>query len=247
MLSPIGFGAFKIGRNQNVKYAQGYDLPTDDEVSRLLNGVLDLGINYIDTAPAYGSSEERIGRAIGHRNLEFMISTKVGETFDNNRSTYDFSANAIRRSVTQSLTRLKRDRLDIVFVHSDGSDLHILNNTDVVPTLQSLKAQGLISAIGFSGKTTNGAAAALDWADSIMIEYHVEDRSHEPVIAEAARRGVGVIVKKPLASGRLQPASAIPFILANPNVTSMIVGGLTLDHIRQNVRTAATMSKPSPV
>ena len=53
-MSPIGFGAFKIGRNEGIKYPQGYDLPDDARVERLLNEVLDLGINYVDTAPAYG-------------------------------------------------------------------------------------------------------------------------------------------------------------------------------------------------
>ena len=65
-ISPIGFGAFKIGRNQKTKYAAPYDLPSDEQVSELLNGLLDLGINYIDTAPAYGTSEERIGPIQAH-------------------------------------------------------------------------------------------------------------------------------------------------------------------------------------
>ena len=52
-LSPIGYGAFKIGRNVGTKYNQAYELPDHATVEKLLNGVLDLGINYIDTAPAY--------------------------------------------------------------------------------------------------------------------------------------------------------------------------------------------------
>ena len=61
-VTPLGFGAFKIGRNEQVKYPQPYDLPDDATVERLLNGVLDAGIHLIDTAPAYGLSEERIGK-----------------------------------------------------------------------------------------------------------------------------------------------------------------------------------------
>ena len=74
-VSPIGFGAFKIGRNVRTKYEQNYDLPSDKEVERLLNGLLDLGINYIDTAPAYGTSELRIGKAITHRRDDYVLST----------------------------------------------------------------------------------------------------------------------------------------------------------------------------
>ena len=77
-LSTVGYGAFKIGRNQKIKYAQPFDLPTDDEADRLLNAVLDLGVTYIDTAPAYGLSERRIGRSLAHRANEFVLSTKVG-------------------------------------------------------------------------------------------------------------------------------------------------------------------------
>src|SRR5882724_2716809 len=77
-VSPIGLGALKIGRNQKVKYRAPYELPDRTAVETLLNGILDLGINYIDTAPAYGLSEERIGEALGSRGGEFVVSTKVG-------------------------------------------------------------------------------------------------------------------------------------------------------------------------
>src|SRR5204863_4838245 len=119
-VSPISFGAFKIGRNEKIKYAQAYPLPSEEEAGRLLNGVLDLGINLIDTAPAYGLSEQRIGRHISSRRREFILSTKVGETFENGKSTYDFSAKAIANSFERSLTRLKTASVDFLFIHSDG-------------------------------------------------------------------------------------------------------------------------------
>lgn len=238
MVSPIGFGAFKIGRNQGIKYAQSYELPDDREVEQLLNGVLDLGINYIDTAPAYGISEQRIGQAIGHRRAEYVLSTKVGETFANGQSTFNYSSDAIRASIERSCKRLRTDVLDIVFIHSNGDDLAILEHTDVAATLMDLRQAGTIRAIGMSGKTVQGAQAALAWADAIMVEFHLDDRSHEGVIAEAADRGVGVVVKKGLASGRLPADDAITFVLSNANITSMVIGGLNLEHIRSNWRIA---------
>jgi aryl-alcohol dehydrogenase-like predicted oxidoreductase len=234
-LSPVGFGAFKIGRNEGIKYPAGYALPTDDEVAALIDGLLDLGINYFDTAPAYGTSEERLGRALGKRSRDAVISTKVGETFEGGRSRYDFSAEGIRESVGRSLRRLGRDVLDLVFIHSNGRDLEILNDTVAVPTLEALRDEGLVRAIGLSGKTIEGARAALAWADAIMIEYHLQDRSHEPVLGEAAAAGVGVVVKKPLASGHLDPPAAIRFVLADPAVASVVVGTLSLDHMRANL------------
>jgi len=245
-VSPLGFGAFKIGRNQGAKYTEGYELPDEAEVERLLNEVLDLGISYIDTAPAYGVSEERIGRAIAHRRGEFVLSTKVGETFENGTSTYDYSDIAVRNSVERSLHRLQTDVLDVVFIHSNGDDLSILNNTGVVAALGDLKAEGTIRAVGMSGKTLPGARQALDWADVIMVEYHLKDRSHESLIAEAGKRGIGVVVKKGLASGRLEAAESIRFVLANDHVSSLTVGGLNLDHIRSNIAAAKSVGKRVP-
>jgi aryl-alcohol dehydrogenase-like predicted oxidoreductase len=242
-LSPIGFGAFKIGRNQGVKYPLSYQLPGDADVAKLLHGTVELGINYIDTAPAYGISEERIGNWLSKDKVtEVVVSTKVGEAFERGTSKYDFSEAAVRESIARSRNRLGVKRLDIVFIHSDGSDLAILNDTDVVRVLIELRDEGAIAAIGFSGKTVEGAFAVISggWADAIMVEYHLHDRSHESVITEAGKRGMGVIVKKGLASGRLNPSEAIPFVLSNPNVTSMVIGGLSLDHMRENVRIAAS-------
>jgi aryl-alcohol dehydrogenase-like predicted oxidoreductase len=237
-ISPIGFGAFKIGRNQKAKYAAPYELPSDERVAELLNGLLDLGVNYIDTAPAYGTSEERIGRAISGRRSEFVLATKVGETFEAGVSRYDFSAAAIRGSIHRSLDRLKTPAIDVLLLHSDGRDAWIQTQTDAVPTLQDLKRQGLVRSIGLSGKTVDGARQALAWADVLMVEYHLRDRSHESLIAEAAARGVGVVVKKGLASGELPADTAIRFVLDNPHVTSLVVGGLSLDHFRANLAIA---------
>jgi aryl-alcohol dehydrogenase-like predicted oxidoreductase len=240
-ITSIGFGAFKIGRNEKTKYAQAYDLPDESSVSRLLNQILDMGIRYIDTAPAYGLSEERIGRAVGHRRNEFTLSTKVGETFENGQSHYDFSAAAIRSSVERSLRRLRTDMLDVVFLHSNGEDIAIQQATDAVGTLCELKKKGLVRSIGLSGKTVEGAQLALDWADAIMVEYHMVDPSHASVIAAAARRGVGVVVKKGLASGKLSHEEAIGFVLGDSGVSGLVVGSLNLDHLRANVAIAAAM------
>lgn len=237
-VSPLGFGAFKIGRNQGIKYPSGYELPDDAAVARLMNEVLDLGINYIDTAPAYGLSEERIGRAIGTRRNEFVLSTKIGETFSDGKSTFDFSAAGIRQSVARSLTRLKTDVLDVVYIHSDGNDLKILHETDAVATLQDLKAAGSIRLIGMSGKSIEGARESLQWADVLMVEYHLNDRSHEAVISEAAAKGLGIVVKKGLAAGHLPADRALAFVLDNRSISSVVIGGLNVEHLRENVAIA---------
>lgn len=237
-LSPLGYGAFKIGRNEGTKYPQAYPLPDERTVEQLLNGVLDLGIRYIDTAPAYGLSEERIGRCIAHRRAEFVLSTKAGETFENGRSAYDFSAAALRASVERSLKRLRTDTVDILFLHAPADDMAVVRDTDALATLHELRSQGKCRFIGFSGKTIAAERLALPHVNVLMVEYHLEDQSHRDVMREAAARGAGVIVKKGLASGRLAADEAIRFVLADPNVGSLVVGGLNLEHIRANLRSA---------
>ncbi len=244
-VTPLGFGSFKIGRNEKIKYAQPYDLPDDATTERLLNGALDAGVNLIDTAPAYGLSEERIGRFLSARRREYVLSTKVGERFERGESHYDFSGAGIRASVAESLRRLRADVLDILFVHASGDDVTIQQQSDLILTLQKLKQAGYVRCLGFSGKTIAGAAAALSWADVLMVEYHLNDVSHSEVMQSAASRGIGVIVKKGLASGALSAAEAIRFVLSNSNVGSVIVGGLNLEHLQANIAAASSVVTPS--
>ena len=237
-VSPLGFGSFKIGRNRGIKYAESYELPDELALRELMAGVLSLGMCYIDTAPAYGTSEERLGRVLADHGEGVVISTKVGETFEGGESCYEFTPESTRASVERSALRLGREVIDVVFVHSDGNDLEIQDQSGVVEALLELKADGRVRAVGFSGKTPSGAERALEWADVLMVEYHIEDRSHESVIREADRRGIGVVVKKGLASGRLPAAEAIAFVLGQPGVSSLIVGSLNVDHLAENVAAA---------
>ena len=235
-VSPLGFGAVKIGRTEKLRYAERFDLPDDDAVARLLHGVLDLGVNLIDTAPAYGLSEERIGRHLHGRRHDFVLSTKVGETFDGGVSRFDFSGPAIRDSLHRSLRRLRTDAVDVLLLHSDGEDLRVLRETDAVATLLELKAAGLARAVGLSGKTAAGARAALDWADVLMVPLNAADREHAAVAAEAHARGVGVMVKKALASGTLPAAEALRALAEDAAVDTAVVGSLSIDHLRENLR-----------
>lgn len=233
--SRIGYGAFKIGRNQQTHHPTPYSLPTLSQSNRILNGILDLGIRNIDTAPAYGLSEKRIGLCLEKKRNQFVLSTKTGESFERRNSTYDYSKESTQRSVHQSLKNLRTDWLDIVYVHSNGRDRWIQEETDVVETLQRLKEQGHIRAIGFSGKTPEGAQMAAQWADVLMVQYNSDDESHDSEIRKASANGVGIVVKKGLGSGNLPAEESIPFVLSNDSVDSLLIGGLNLTHMKQNI------------
>ena len=238
-VSPIGYGAFKIGRNEGIKYPQAYDLPDEKEADALLHGLLDLGVALIDTAPAYGSSEERIGRAISSRRDEFTLSTKVGETWEAGESTFDFTRTGMERSVRRSLERLQCDAVDLLLVHSDGRDLPLHETDRVDETMRALRDQGYTQAIGFSGKTKDGMLRALEWSDAIMVEYHAANRTMEDVIRAAGDRGIGVLVKKGLGSGHLDPQTALEFLLRQSPVcefiSSIVIGSLSLERMSSNV------------
>ena len=243
-VSPVSLGAFKVGRNRGIKYPSGYPLPTDAEADRLLNAALDLGVTLIDTAPAYGLSERRVGRFLSRRRGEFKLCTKVGETWGvgpdgRPAGRYDYSRTAILKSVVSSLRALRTDAVDLLLIHSDGRDRFIQERTDAVESLRDLKRRGLCRFIGMSGKTPAGCAAALNWADAVMVEYHADDASHGPVMAEAARRGAGVLVKKALAAGRHDPAAAVRSGLAGPGVSSLVIGTASASNLAANVATAA--------
>src|SRR5882672_8748483 len=81
--SVLGLGTVKFGRNRNVRYpgGDGFALPSDREIETLLDVAVECGINVLDTAPAYGASEERLGKLLGARRREFFLMTKTGEEF----------------------------------------------------------------------------------------------------------------------------------------------------------------------
>ena len=142
-VSVLGLGTVKIGRNQQVKYPSGFELPDDQSVIELFELARSLGINFIDTAPAYGSSEQRLGELLPERH-DWVIVTKVGEIFENGESRFDFSYDYTVASIEQSLKKLRRDVLDVVLVHSDGNDMDIINGQPVFDALESVKNKGLI-------------------------------------------------------------------------------------------------------
>ena len=169
LVSPLGLGTVKLGRDQGVKYPSGFQIPDDDEARMLLKLSRDLGINLIDTAPAYGRSEERLGPLLRGQRQDWVIVSKVGEEFVDGQSSHDFSAAHTRRSVERSLKRLETDFIDLVLVHSDGNDLAILNECEVYETLAELKREGKIRGFGLSGKTVEGGLKALETGDCAMV------------------------------------------------------------------------------
>ncbi len=241
-VSVLGLGTVKLGRDSGVDYAHSFRLPRLREAKRLIDGARSLGINLIDTAPAYGTSEARLGELLAGQRERWVIVTKVGEEFDGVRSIHDFSPEHAAMSVRRSLKRLGTDHLDVVLIHSDGRDERIINEYGTLDCLQRLKDQGKVRAVGISHKTPNGALAALrQGADVIMAALSPRDTDEAEAIARAGAQGCGVLVKKALAGGREAPV-ALGFAAHHPGVSSVVVGTLNLDHLRENASVLAGCS-----
>lgn len=246
-VSCLGLGTVKFGRNEGVKYPTDFALPDDRSVQSILEQCAQRGMNLIDTAPAYGNSETRLGQLLENRQ-QWVICSKVGEEFDKGVSHFDFSASHTRKSLERSLQRLRTDYLDIVLVHSDGNDEEIIQHSDCLETLHRAREDGLIRAYGMSTKTVAGGLLAVLHADIVMVTLNPSATDDRVVIEAAHKAGKGVLVKKALNSGHMlngrtnatQPPQdpvqdSLDFIFANAGVGAVIIGSITAQHLQHNI------------
>ncbi len=243
LVSPLGLGTVKFGRNQSVKYPTAFDLPGDDAILSLLDIAREEGINLIDTAPAYGSSEERLGKVLGSRRDEWVIVSKAGEEFHGDHSTYDFSREAISASIDRTLSRLRTDRVECLLLHSDGKDLDVLDHSSALEALAAAKEAGKILAAGISTKTVAGGLRAIELGlDAVMITYNPWYLEEEAVLDAAVGKPVSIFLKKALGSGWFgggeapeNPVeTALRFVFSHPVTTAAIIGTINPGHLRAN-------------
>jgi len=242
MVTPLGLGTVKLGRNQGVKYPTPFNIPDDKASADLIAHAKALGINLIDTAPAYGHSEQRLGKLLKGQRDDWIICSKVGEEFENGHSSFDFTPESVHQSCLRSLQRLNTDYIDIMLVHSDGNDLHIINHYGILDVLADLKKQGLIRAFGMSTKTVAGGLLAAKQSDVVMISYNIEYTKEESVIDYCRAHHKGVLLKKAFGSGHLcfnkdkiSVQDNINFLFSKTGVTSIIVGTINPQHLAENV------------
>ena len=178
----------------------------DEDAGRLLNRVLDGGINLIDTSPDYGRSEELIGSYLSRRRDEFFLASKCGCPLNPPPDAqppyqHDYSPANVRADVEQTLRRLRTDRLDLVQVHMSPSRA-TLDENHTVETLQELQDEGKIRFIGMSGILPNlPDHIAMGVFDVFQIPYSAVQRDHEELITEAADAGAGTFIRGGAARG----------------------------------------------
>lgn len=243
-VSALGLGTVKLGRDEGVKYPTGFTIPDDRSATSLLAQANDLGINLLDTAPAYGNSEARLGKLLAGQRNQWLICSKVGEEFESGQSWFDFTPEHTRYSVERSLQRLECDVIDLVLVHSDGDDQRIIHEFGTLQALADLKQRGLIRAFGMSTKTVAGGLEAAVECDVVMLTYNLAQQQESEVLDACARQHTGALIKKALASGHLDRTIENPvqdsmdLIFAHPGTSSAIIGTITPAHLRANVTAA---------
>ncbi len=199
-VSVLGYGSMGLRGPKT----WGVRVVSDESADQLLNTVLDRGINFIDTAPDYGISEQRIGRFIGTRRREFFLATKCGCVYtqhaDHLELQHQWKRDVIARNLEQSLTRLKTDVIDILQFH--GGDADTLQREGLIDQLTKFRTEGMIRFIGISSSLPH-LPNLLDLGvfDTVQIPWSCLAPEHQPLIEKAAHAGAGIIVRGGIAQG----------------------------------------------
>jgi aryl-alcohol dehydrogenase-like predicted oxidoreductase len=196
-VTPLGFGTAQIGF---------LDFPQPG-CDRLLNGVLDAGVNVIDTAACYDGSEEKIGRAVSHRRDEFVLVSKCGHHVEDDDPP-DWDGAIVRKSLERSLKRLRTDRVDVMLVHSCAKDS--LENEDLMEALVVCKEDGLTRFVGYSGDNEAlDAAIRISALDCLQTSVNICNQQLLDASLPAAREAdLGVLAKRPIANSCWRNMSA---------------------------------------
>lgn len=253
-VSRLGIGLSEIGSTPMEAAA----------VESLLNGALDIGVNFLDTAACYGNSEELVGKTVAHRRSEYALASKCGHVAGGYEGEA-WTAQTVTDSIDRSLRLLQTDYVDLMQLHS--CSVEVLEQGDVIDALLKARDAGKTRYVGYSGD--NEAAM---WAvesgifQTLQTSFSlVDQKARDGLLATAEAQGMGVIIKRPIGNGvwgRAQASSdyarqyhqryrditakgkiegeydpirmAMGFTFAHPEVDTAIVGTTNLRHLESN-------------
>jgi aryl-alcohol dehydrogenase-like predicted oxidoreductase len=184
-VSVLGFGGSEIG----------YERASLASVSKLLNRALDAGLNVIDTAECYVTSEELIGNAISARRGDYYLFTKCGH--ERGWSYPDWRPSSLWKSIER---RLKTDHVDLLQLHSCSEDE--LRKGEVIEFLKRARERGYTRFIGYSGDGQAALYAVNNGEfDTLQTSINIADQEAlDLTLHLAKKRNMGVIAKRPLAN-----------------------------------------------
>ncbi len=218
-----------------------------DASEEIIHRAIDLGVNYIDTAPSYGQgiSETNIGEVMRERRTEVYLASK----------THDRTYDGTMRLIEASLRRLQTDRLDLYQLHNvrTRDDLErVFGDGGAIHAMERLRDAHVIRHIGITGHrdpaVLREGILRYDF-DCILMSLNAADIHHLPfqtdLLETAVEKAMGIIAMKVPAHGRIfrpdgltRMRDALEYVFSLP-VSTAIVGITTRDQLEENVRIAA--------
>ena len=223
----VGYGGAPIGNFNGVF--------TEPEAEAMVRQAWDQGVRFFDTAPGYGNglSEYRLGHALRtYDRSQLVLSTKVGRVLtptldapiDNGQyreippfvASYDYTYDGVMRAVEQSMQRMLTDRFDALFIHDCDRYTHGTGQPELFrqavvsafPALESLRDQGVVTAIGFGVNETDVMIDAVKTTDSDLCllagRYTLlEQEPLDSLLPMCEERGIGIVLGGVFNSGVL--------------------------------------------
>jgi aryl-alcohol dehydrogenase-like predicted oxidoreductase len=280
----------------------GFERMPQDEVTRVIDGAQDLGINFLDSADIYqgGRSEETIGVALQGKRNRFVVATKFFNRTGEGTNDWGASRYHLFDAVDASLRRLRTDHIDLYYVHNfdDATPIEeMLRGLDDLVRAGKVRYIGASNFLAWQIARSNLMAEVHGWSQFVVGQshYHMLERSLEKEMLPFCRsQGVGLIPYFPLAGGfltgkyqRNQPApagsrgesnkyvqgymteanytfierlgewaaqrghttgeAAQAWLLAHPEVSSVISGATRLEQVKENATTADWVLSPEEV
>jgi len=202
------------------------------EATAIIKRALELGINFIDTARAYGISEEYIGNALEGIRNKVIIATKSMAR----------SKELMAKDIQTSLNNLKTDYIDLYQLHLVKTEQEletILGPQGAMEALLEAKEQGRVKEIGITCHSAEMLERVIEMGlfSTVQFPYNFIEQQGEPHFKRAMELDMGVIAMKPMAGGAIKNASlTIKYIAGNEAVTVAIPGIDNIEQLEQNIR-----------
>ncbi|CEQ31766.1 aldo/keto reductase ferredoxin [[Clostridium] sordellii] len=217
-INRIGFGGIPIQR------------VTQQDTNKIIDELINQGINFIDSARGYTVSEEYIGNAIEGKRDNFILASKsMSRTYED-----------MLKDVDITLKNFKTDYIDLYQLHNVKSDEYenIFNDNMAYKALLDCKSQGKIKNIGITSHSIDTIKKAVrdEKFDTIQFPYNIVEDQADEIFREAHKRNIGIIVMKPLAGGAINNAKlAIKYILSKEYIDVVIPGMDSVDQVLENI------------
>jgi aryl-alcohol dehydrogenase-like predicted oxidoreductase len=215
-ISRVGYGAWAIG---GAGWWHAWGDQDDEQSIAAIRRAVELGINWVDTAPIYGlgHSEEVVGRALQGLDDPPYVFTKASLYEKDGAVAHSLKRDSIRREVEASLTRLQLDAIDVYQIHWPDPDEDV---EEAWATFAELKSEGLVRHIGVSNFDVSQLqrAQAIAPVETLQPPYSLIERSIEDeILPFADQADIGVVIYSPMQSGLLSGAMTAERIAALPD------------------------------